>query len=97
MPVSRIQQDCDSYSQVCGRVAGYQYSGPDAFQPYLNYNTGIDQVYFDGLSIMYGSLRRHIWTYAAGYTYSADSASCLCNNRSTLQLPPFVGSDYYIL
>ena len=51
---------------------------------------------FDGLSIMYGSPRRHIWMYVAGFT-SSDVGwfSCPCNNGSANQPPPFIGSDYY--
>ena len=56
-----INKIVTSYSQVCGRVAGYQYNSPKAFTPYyLLLNKGIDQAYFEGLSIMYGSPRRHI-------------------------------------
>ena len=87
--VSAILNTTISYQQVCGRVAGYQEHGPDAFRPY-------NQVYFDGLSILHGSPHNHIWTYAAGFHENQiDSASCPCNNGSTHQVPPYVGSDYY--
>ena len=35
-----------SYSQVCGRVLGYQQASPDAFGNYINDNHGIDSVHF---------------------------------------------------
>ena len=52
-----------SYSQVCGRVIGYQQGSPDAIinQPDL----GIDGAYVDGVSITRGYPRQHIWTFMA--------------------------------
>ena len=51
------------YSEVCGRVTGYQYYSTDAFQyP----NVGINSHYVDGVSLTHGSPRKHIWTLAAG-------------------------------
>ena len=83
-----------SYQQVCGRVAGYQYYAPDAF--YLGNAASIDGAFVDGLSIMYGSPRKHIWTYAAGFAdYSPYGPSCPCNNGSKFQVPSFVGNNYY--
>ena len=87
--VSAILHTTISYQQVCGRVAGHQEHGPDAFRPY-------NQVYFDGLSILHGSTQNHIWTYAAGFQENKiTSASCPCNTGSANQVPPYVGSDYY--
>ena len=94
--VSALLNTTTSYQQVCGQVAGYQENGPDAFRPYIQTSANINQVYFDGLSIFHGSPRNHIWTYAAGYHENlAGSDTCPCNNGSTLQVPPYVGSDYY--
>ena len=85
-----------SYRQVCGRVLGYEQGGPDAFRPFIQNIANISQVYFDGLAIMRGDPRRHIWTYTAGYRdNSIGSDSCPCNNGSTQSVPPFVGNDYY--
>ena len=56
-----------SYSQVCGRVLGYQYASPDAISS--NHGDGIDPIashnsidapYVDGVSITHGSPRQHI-------------------------------------
>ena len=84
-----------SYRQVCGQVAGYQYYAPDSFQ--AKFAASIDGAFFDGLSIMYGSPRAHIWTYAAGYGDFRNNHRifCPCNNGSTLSAPSFVGNDYY--
>ena len=56
-PVNGIE-----YSQVCGRVIGYQFGTPDA----INVGLTIDQNYVDGVSLTHGqSPRQHIWTFAA--------------------------------
>ena len=84
------------YRQVCGRVAGYQYHAPDAF---FTSSASIDEAFFDGLSIMYGSPRRHIWTYAVGYAGNTVLPGygiyCPCNTGSGVTAPPYVGSNYY--
>ena len=48
-----------SYSEVCGRVVGYQYGSPDAFHTETN---DIDSYYVDGVSITQGHPRKHVWT-----------------------------------
>ena len=71
----RTDSQCDSvkfttygvqYQQVCGRVRGYQFASPDAFNcnDYRSCPTNIDVPYVDGVSITHGeNLREHIWTY----------------------------------
>ena len=66
-----------SYSQVCGRVVGYQWGAPDAVYA-GKYNSGtygafiatshndINSYYVDGVSITRGSPRQHVWTLMAG-------------------------------
>ena len=83
-----------SYRQVCGRVAGYQYYATDGF---YSSNASIDGAFFDGLSIMYGSPHRHIWTYAAGFGDFLNQypVYCPCNSGSTFPVPSFVSNDYY--
>ena len=87
-----------SYSRVCGRLRGYQYGGPDAFNTsIIEHYTSVDSNYVDGVSITYGSNpRTHVWTYAAGvYSNRQSQYECPCNNGSTYQAPSFIGSDYY--
>ena len=87
-----------SYSRVCGRLRGYQSGGPDAFNAsIIERYTSVDSNYVDGASITYGSNpRKHVWTYAVGTrTYSLNRNACPCNNGSSYQAPPFIGSDYY--
>ena len=95
--VSAILNTTISYQQVCGRVAGYQEEAPDAIQPYTGGNSpNINQVYFDGLSILHGSPHNHIWTYTAGFIESTThNFNCPCNTGSTVQVPPYIGNDYY--
>ena len=81
------------YTEVCGFVAAYQYKTPDAFR-----GTGalIDSTYLDGISLTYGSPRKHIWSLAAGLRSGVNSAlDCPCNTGGVNTVPTFVGKDYY--
>ena len=92
--VSAVADNIISYRHVCGRVLGYQERSPSAF---FFFGHSIDQVFFDGLSIMRGNPRKHIWTYTAGFDVAAisDAANCPCNVGNTNQTPSYVGNDYY--
>ena len=80
-----------SYSQVCGRVIGYQYGHTDAI-----HNRAIDGRYVEGISITHGSPRQHIWTLAAGHEETGtNQRNCPCNTGSTASVPSFVGDDYF--
>ena len=79
------------YSQVCGRVIGYQYATPNAFRSY-----SIDSYYVEGISITHGSPCQHIWSLAAAtYETGTGSGYCPCNIGSTASVPSFVGDDYF--
>ena len=49
------------------------------------------------MSITHGtSPRRHIWTYAVGFTDNgASQFYCPCNRGSSASTPPLVGDNYY--
>ena len=84
-----------SYSQICGRVVGYQYGSPDAVYSYIN---NINSYYVDGVSITRGSPRQHVWTLMAGVKDSStDAGNCPCNTPpgGTQQIRPFIGSNYF--
>ena len=88
-----------SYSQICGRVVGYQYGSPDAvrFRP-SNISNNINSYYVDGISITRGSPREHVWTLMAGVFELADNEGncpCATNNGSQQHIPSFVGSHYF--
>uniref|UniRef100_A0A1X7VHH1 Uncharacterized protein n=1 Tax=Amphimedon queenslandica TaxID=400682 RepID=A0A1X7VHH1_AMPQE len=81
-----------SYSQVCGRVVGYQYGTPDAVHPNRQ---DIDSVYLDGVSITRGgSPRHHIWSLLVGvHSNKSYFDNCPCANGSSPQ--SFIGNDYF--
>ena len=87
-----------SYSRVCGRLTGYQFGGPDAFNANIFHQyTSVDSNYVDGASITYGSNpHTHVWTYAVGTrSYTHTQNDCPCNSGNSYQAPMFIGSDYY--
>ena len=87
------------YTKVCGRARGYQYSGTSSFYGYhIRGQTTLDTAYVEGLSVTYGSPRKHVWTFAAerskdnNYVYG----NCPCNpHPSSPAAPTFVGEDYF--
>ena len=89
-----------SYSQVCGRVVGYQWGSSDAVYPLHNHNN-INSYYVDGVSITCGSPRQHVWTLMARLNEASINDdgrfNCPCSQgsiqNSTLQ--SFIGNDYY--
>ena len=82
-----------SYSQICGKVIGYQKGTPNAFN---TNNNDINGVYLDGVSITRGSPRQHVWSYIAGYRSNDDSSNtCPCNEGATNTVPSFVGEHNY--
>ena len=94
-----------SYSQVCGRVVGYQYRAPDAVLSEGSHHNDINSYYVDGVSITRGSPRQHVWTLMAGlhqasrhydgpqdYRYNCP---CSPNSPQNSNLQSFIGNDYY--
>ena len=88
------------YSQVCGRVRGYQYYTPDAF--YASRVKTINDAYIDGISITHGTPRRHLWSYAANHDEQyRENANIICPcarpdpDNPSWYIPAFVGNDYY--
>ena len=84
-----------SYQQVCGRVAGYQDNNAQAFTGYTDIS--INGIYLDGVSITHGNPRKH-WSYVVGSTENKlifQNIRCPCNSGSTVQVPTYVGNDYY--
>ena len=86
-----------NYSNVCGRVRGYQDHSPDGF------DTGedsIDSHYIDGISITHGNPRTHLWSYVAGHPeqFGRSAPLCPCARPDPTDLsgvPSFVGGDFY--
>ena len=79
-----------SYSQVCGRVVGYQYVSPDGYGSQDNLNS----FYVDGVSITRGSPRQHVWTLMAD-SGNAHHYNCPCNVHNNKSPQSFIGSHYF--
>ena len=81
-------------------VVGYQKGTPDGIG---GSNEGrypsrsINGPYVDGVSITYGTPRKHIWTYAIGYTDNAHHhySNCPCSHYPGYWPPAFVHENYY--
>ena len=87
------------FKYICGVVDAYTKGTPDAFSQ--RPMDSINQPYLDGISITYGTSdkRRHVWSYAVGYS-SEDSAAdpkgnCPCAAYPGPKPPSFVRDDYY--
>ena len=91
------------YSQVCGRIIGYQIGEPGAFilesagQPQM-----IDGPYVDGVSLTYGNPRQHIWTFVNAldeYPIKNNyNHKCPCTNMTEqrpIDVPSYIGNDYF--
>ena len=88
----------NQYSQVCGRITGYQYGYPHGFFPYHRSQYSIDTYYIDGVSVTHGqSPRKHIWTFAAGYYEIDDHGSCPCGATQSQRdtIPPYIRNNYF--
>lgn len=81
----------ESYTEVRGLVAGYQYGSTDGFSPG---GESIDEVFVDGITISHGTPRTHLWTYAAALSEDLSGGGvCPCKGGS--KPPAWVGSHYY--
>jgi len=88
-----------TYSQVCGRIIGYQVGHTNGFGPYRSKVQLTDAL--DGVLISHGEKKEHIWAFVTGFqrkptkgtkhTYICPCASYLFNGI----IPPFLGNDYY--
>ena len=87
---------CSPYSQVCGRIRGYQFGTTGAFGHDLR---DIDSYYVDGVSLTHGGAgrRQHIWTFAAGGSEVSvhPNYGCPCDSAPPSIVPSFVGNDYF--
>ena len=89
------------YSQVCGRVVGYQRGYTRAFKPYIDSDfTSLEEPYVYGVVVTHGTEKQHIWTFAASFwdhPTSAPTSTCPCNGNSNTMdtIPPFVGENYF--
>ena len=82
------------YSQVCGKVIGYQVGYTDGGYRHQTGGT-INSAYTDGISLTYGDPRNHIWTFICGTTGSGSENRCPCGTTDPQSVPSFVGLNYY--
>ena len=84
-----------SYSQVCGRVVGYQYDSPEAISNATGANRNdLNSYYVDGVSITRGSPRQHIWTLMADTVHHFCPCASVSPGNSTV-VQSFVGDHYF--
>ena len=83
-----------SYSQVCGRVTGYQYHSPDGAT-----RNNLNGDYVDGVSITRGSPRQHVWTLmganAEENSFGTFDHFCPCGTGSVVPVTSFIGNHYF--
>ena len=92
----------DDYTEVCGRVIGYQYGRTCGINPYGHgASHELNETYVDGVSITRGSPPQHIWTFIAALSEVADFKSdnrhsCPCSYADSVTplLPSFLGNDW---
>ena len=83
------------YTQVCGRITGYQYASPDAGNHYSYIPTQGDEInepYLDGVSITYGDPRMHIWSFYGGLYATTCCNTQHANNSESLG---FIGNNSF--
>ena len=87
----------NQYSQVCGRIIGYQIGQPQAFIASQAPPRTIDNQYVDGVSLTYGNPRQHIWTFANALDENPlqNIDKCPCTTVTPIYIPPFVANDYF--
>ena len=78
------------YSQVCGKLIGYQFGSPDGPN-----NNNINGAYIDGISLTHGSPRKHIWSFISGPFNNRHPSYCPCGTSGAKNVPSFVGTCYY--
>ena len=87
------------YSQVCGRMRGYQFGQTTAFLGSTSrYDQDINGYYVSGVSLTHGDVRQHIWTFAVGATEQNNqypNSICPCDTQLFSLVPSFVGNHYF--
>ena len=86
------------YTDVCGRVRGYQYRTTDGLASFLS-----SSIYTDGGTITHETPEQHIWSYVAGLkenvltTYDSQVCPCSYPPGSSLRRNPKneIRNNYY--
>ena len=87
------------YNSICGKLRGYQLGSTAAFIADFAPSRSIDAAYLDGVSITVGNPRKHVWSYAVGFSklYNAGSykINCPCAKYPGVNPQTFVKDHYY--
>ena len=85
------------YSNICGRVIGYQDQSPDSFRSFQVDSTNIDSYYLDGVSVTHGvpGSRQHIWSFVAALSINEIHGDATCPCHNSYGTPSYVGQDYF--
>ena len=82
------------YTEVCGRIIGYQYASPDA-DTHSNIRptpgNEINEPYLDGVSITYAAPRRHIWSLYGGHS----DKCCTIKHINFTENLNFIENNYF--
>ena len=85
------------YNSICGKLKGYQQGSHAGFLSEFAPSKSIDGPYLDGVSITVGTPRKHVWSYAVGYSKSSSGSkvNCPCAKHRGTSPPSFVKEHYY--
>ena len=93
-----FSNDKTKYNSICGKLRGYQQGSTAAFIA-DHASHSIDAAYLDGISITIGTPRKHVWSYAAGFSkaYNPNTykINCPCAKYPGASPPIFVKDHYY--
>jgi len=86
-----------TFNKICGQVTGYQKGFTSAFYSTKFDTKSINNHYVDGVSLTLSNPRKHVWTYAAGYSDDGNYLfnNCPCATTPGPDPPTFVGNHYY--
>ena len=88
-----------NYTQICGRVTGYQFGSNDALHTGNgNNHNNLNADYVDGVSLTRGSPRQHVWTFMGGVFESINIPSncpCTAGSPQINIIPAFIGNNYF--
>ena len=87
------------YNSICGKLRGYQFGSHAGFLAHRAPSHSIDAPYLDGVSITVGNPRKHVWSYAVGYSKLHDTTpyktNCPCTKYPGANPPSFVKDHYH--
>ena len=104
LDMSDATQNCPSGSRyyntggvrACGRDTfrngcSYQYGDTDPIDGVNNINAN----YLEGVSIMCGSPRQHVWSFLAGFTEGSTNR-CPCATGSSVTVRSLMGNNFFV-